>query len=125
MASLSSRLSSGASSSTETQNDRDGFISFGSTNNACVSQYAVMDENKLRDAEQGEGLLEKDTTSQDIESSSKGSFGWAVFWIVVNTLATIGIVCLFVKIQPLISRTALIFIKIRSSQIKPSSLIPR
>lgn len=51
-----------------------------------------MDENKLRDAEQGEGLLEKDTTSQDIESSSKGSFGWAVFWIVVNTLATIGIV---------------------------------
>ncbi|KAI0011779.1 integral membrane protein [Xylariaceae sp. FL0662B] len=94
MASLNTRPGrppSVTSSSTEGHNDKDRFTSFDGTDNDRVSQHTAVEDGHGRDEE--DILLEKQTDDHAARnSSSKGNFGWAVFWIVVNTLATIGIV---------------------------------
>lgn len=96
MASLSghpARPSSAASSSTVNPNDNEGFGSFDGIDNDYKSQRIAAGEDNAKDIEEGDGLLEKGTDYQATLSPPKSRFGWAVFWIVVNTLATIGIVC--------------------------------
>ncbi|KAL7626828.1 hypothetical protein AAE478_003602 [Parahypoxylon ruwenzoriense] len=96
MASLSGRpgrLSPVASSSTDGQNERDRFSSFDGIDDDRNSRYAAMSDGNARNAEEGGGLLEKQMGDQSASNSpSKSNFGWSVFWIVVNTLATIAIV---------------------------------
>lgn len=99
MASLNSRPprpSSAASSSTEIQSEKDISNSFDGADNDRNSLYTVVDDGRARDPEEGEGLLKETSNQTDEDSSSDNGFGWAVFWIVVNTLATIGIVCFFI-----------------------------
>ncbi|OTA89646.1 hypothetical protein M434DRAFT_398460 [Hypoxylon sp. CO27-5] len=95
MASLSSRPrrpSSGASSSTEMQLEKDRFGNFDNLDNDHNSQHTIMGEGNTRDIEESNELLEKMTDDQATRTAPKSNFGWAVFWIIVNTLATIGIV---------------------------------
>ncbi|OTA66465.1 integral membrane protein [Hypoxylon sp. EC38] len=95
MASLSSRPrrpSSGASSSTEMQSEKDRFGSFDGLDNDHNSQRTVIGEGNIKDVEEGNELLEKMADDQATRTAPKSNFGWAVFWIIVNTLATIGIV---------------------------------
>ncbi|KAI1393584.1 uncharacterized protein F4822DRAFT_385101 [Hypoxylon trugodes] len=93
MASLSARPGRplSAASSFELQNEKDRLGSFEGIDNDRGSQHTVVEEGNIRDVEEGT-RLEKAAGSQTTRNSSKSSFGWAVFWIVVNTLATIGIV---------------------------------
>ncbi|KAI0841570.1 integral membrane protein [Hypoxylon sp. FL0890] len=72
--------------------EKDRFTGFDSLDNDRNSQHTVMGEGNIRDIEEGDGLLEKMTDDKAPRSPSKSNFGWALFWIVVNTLATIGIV---------------------------------
>ncbi|KAI1761727.1 integral membrane protein [Hypoxylon sp. FL1150] len=95
MASLSSRLQrppSAASSSTEIQSEKDMSSTFDGLDKDRNSLYAVVDDGRLKDPEEGEGLLKENSSQANREDSSKNGFGWAVFWIIVNTAATIGIV---------------------------------
>ncbi|KAI0114985.1 TPT-domain-containing protein [Daldinia grandis] len=95
MASLSgrpARPSSAASSSTVNPNENEGFGSFDGTDDDFKSRRIAAGEDNAKDIEEGDGLLEKGTDYQATRSPPKSRFGWAVFWIVVNTLATIGIV---------------------------------
>ncbi|KAI1074675.1 TPT-domain-containing protein [Whalleya microplaca] len=95
MASLNTRSGrppSITSSSTEGHNDKDRFSSFDGTDNDRHSQHTAVDEGTGRERDEEEILLEKQTEDPAAKSTSEGSFGWAVFWIAVNTLATIGIV---------------------------------
>lgn len=102
MASLSSRPqrpSSVASSSTEIQSEKDVSSSFEDLDKVRNSLYTAADDGRLKDPEEGEGLLKGTDSQANLEDSSKNGFGWAVFWIIVNTLATIGIVCLFTVVR--------------------------
>ncbi|KAI5863097.1 integral membrane protein [Durotheca rogersii] len=97
MASLSGRLgrlSPAASSSTEGQNERDRPRSFDGIVKDYASEHPVVGEGYIVDAEKGEGLLQQQRVDQPAPRSPtpQGSFSWAVFWIMVNTLATISIV---------------------------------
>ncbi|KAF3064556.1 Solute carrier family 35 member E3 [Daldinia childiae] len=95
MASLSghpARPSSAASSSTVNPNDNEGFGSFDSTDNDYKSHRIATGEDDAKDIEENDGLLEKGTDYEATRSPPKSRFSWAVLWIVVNTLATIGIV---------------------------------
>ncbi|KAI1143900.1 integral membrane protein [Hypoxylon sp. FL0543] len=92
LSSRSRRPSSGASSSTEIQMEKDRFSGFDGLENDRNSQHTVVGEGNVRDIEEGDELLGKMTNSQAPRSPSKSNFGWAAFWIAVNTLATIGIV---------------------------------
>ncbi|OTA99190.1 hypothetical protein M426DRAFT_325385 [Hypoxylon sp. CI-4A] len=95
MASLgtrSRRPSSGASSSTEVPTEKDRLSSFEGIDNDYSSQHTVVNESSARDVEEGRGLLKQEPKNQTTRDSSESNFGWAVFWIIVNTLATIGIV---------------------------------
>ncbi|KAI2636460.1 integral membrane protein [Hypomontagnella submonticulosa] len=81
-----------ALSSTENHNGRDRPSSFDGRDDDRDSQNTVVDEGNARDIEEGEPFLEKGIGNQTVRNSTRSGFGWAVFWIVVNTLATIGIV---------------------------------
>ncbi|KAI2472072.1 integral membrane protein [Annulohypoxylon bovei var. microspora] len=94
MASLSSRprrLSSGDSSFPEIQIESGRFSNFDGIDDRG-SRHTAVDDDNIRDPEAGEELLERVTESQTIRNSPQSSFGWAGLWIIVNTLATIGIV---------------------------------
>ncbi|KAJ8132853.1 hypothetical protein O1611_g771 [Lasiodiplodia mahajangana] len=65
----------------------------GIENDRMPSRNDVNDGRMRRQNEVEEGLLEKDTIEHRVpEPPSQASLAWASFWIVVNTLATIGIV---------------------------------
>lgn len=72
--------------------EKDRFSSFDGLDNDHNSQNTVIGEGNVKNVEEGNELLEKMTDDQATRSPSKSNFGWAVFWIIVNTLATIGIV---------------------------------
>ncbi|KAI1457255.1 integral membrane protein [Annulohypoxylon moriforme] len=94
MASLSGRprrYSSGDLSFPEIQVENGRFSKFDDIDDRGLRNIAIGDGN-IKDAEVDEGLLEKVTGKQTIRNSPKATFGWAGLWIVVNTLATIGIV---------------------------------
>ncbi|KAI0019007.1 triose-phosphate transporter [Xylariomycetidae sp. FL0641] len=81
------------SSSTEGPSEDDRDFSLESTDHDRASQYTAHDDGNIRHSGDEEGLLEKDASSKSSQSSATQSgFGWALFWISVNTLATIGIV---------------------------------
>ncbi|KAI0845209.1 TPT-domain-containing protein [Daldinia vernicosa] len=95
MASLSghpARPPSAASSSTVNPIENEGFGSFDGADSDYKSQHIATGEDNAKGIEEGGGLLEKRMDYQATQSPPKSRFGWAVFWIVVNTLATIGIV---------------------------------
>lgn len=89
-----------ALSSTENHNGRDRPSSFDGRDDDRDSQNTVVDEGNARDIEEGEPFLEKGIGNQTVRNSTRSGFGWAVFWIVVNTLATIGIVGFLVCLCP-------------------------
>ncbi|KAI1335742.1 triose-phosphate transporter [Xylariaceae sp. FL0016] len=81
------------SSSTEGLNEKDRFTSFDGADNDRISQHTAVDGSTGRLSQEEDGLLEKDMSHQPAPpSSGQTSFSWAFFWIIVNTLATIGIV---------------------------------
>ncbi|XDG00659.1 hypothetical protein ABKA04_000274 [Annulohypoxylon sp. FPYF3050] len=93
MASLSGRprrSSSGDSPFLENQIENGRFGDFDTIDNHD-SENTAIDDGILKDAEVG-GLLEKVAGNQTPRNSPNGGFCWAGLWIVVNTLATIGIV---------------------------------
>ncbi|KAI0480647.1 TPT-domain-containing protein [Xylariaceae sp. FL0804] len=58
-----------------------------------VSQHTITDDGESSHSETDPGLLEKEGGLRpSAPDPSTANLGWAVFWIVVNTLATIGIV---------------------------------
>ncbi|KAI1090866.1 integral membrane protein [Rostrohypoxylon terebratum] len=93
MASLSDhprRSSSGDSPFSENQIENGRFDGFDAINDRDSGNTAI-DDGILKDAEIG-GLLGKAAGNQTPRNSPEGGFCWAGLWIVVNTLATIGIV---------------------------------
>ncbi|KAI1804387.1 TPT-domain-containing protein [Daldinia bambusicola] len=95
MASLSGyppRPSSTASSSTINPNENERLSSFDGTDDDYKSRQIAVGEGNVGDVKERDGLLEKGTGYQATRTPPESRFGWAVFWIVVNTLATIGIV---------------------------------
>ncbi|KAI0382848.1 integral membrane protein [Hypomontagnella monticulosa] len=78
--------------SLENHDSKDRLSSFDGRDDDRDSQRTIVDESNARDIEEGEAFLEKGTGNKTIRNSTQNGFGWAVFWIVVNTLATIGIV---------------------------------
>lgn len=95
MASLSGRprrLSSGDSPFSENQIENGRFGDFDTIDNGGSGNTAI-DDGILKDAEVGGLLGEKVAGNQPPRNSPNGGFCWAGLWIVVNTLATIGIVC--------------------------------
>lgn len=94
MASLSGRprrLSSGDSPFSENQIENGRFGDFDTIDNGGSGNTAI-DDGILKDAEVGGLLGEKVAGNQPPRNSPNGGFCWAGLWIVVNTLATIGIV---------------------------------
>ncbi|KAI1484118.1 TPT-domain-containing protein [Daldinia eschscholtzii] len=96
MASLSgghpARPSSTASSSTINPNENERLSSSDGIDDDYKSRNIAIGEGNAGDLEEGDRLLEKGPGYQATRSPPQSRFGWAVFWIIVNTLATIGIV---------------------------------
>ncbi|KAI0118832.1 integral membrane protein [Nemania sp. FL0031] len=86
--------SSAVSSRTNSRSENERSNSYdGIENDRMPSRDNVNDVSMRRQDEAEEGLLEKDMTEHHVpEPPSQASLGWTSFWIVVNTLATIGIV---------------------------------
>ncbi|CAJ2510145.1 Uu.00g060450.m01.CDS01 [Anthostomella pinea] len=82
------------SSSTEGHNEKEmeKISSFDGTDNDRTSQHTAVEEGNMEHSNEDEELLKKDADHTKTSLSAQSSFGWALFWIVVNTLATIGIV---------------------------------
>ncbi|KAI1492128.1 triose-phosphate transporter [Biscogniauxia mediterranea] len=85
------------STSTEGPADRPKLHSFDGIedpiDNDRLSQHTAVEDGNSRRSGEGDGLLEKEEDRRAAENGEpKSKFAWAVFWIVVNTLATIGIV---------------------------------
>ena len=71
--------------------ERDG--SYDGSDNDRNSQNTVVDRDNSMEESEGDHLLEKDNTEQPSENpQQKASLSSSVTWMVVNTLATIGIV---------------------------------
>ncbi|KAI1104241.1 integral membrane protein [Jackrogersella minutella] len=95
MASLSSRSrrpSFGASPTPENHIEKDRFNDVGNIDNIFDPRQNAVDEDNISNTEAGEGLFRNVIGNQSTRTSPTNSFGWTVFWIVVNTVATIGIV---------------------------------
>ncbi|KAI1467016.1 TPT-domain-containing protein [Daldinia caldariorum] len=86
------RPSSTASSSTINPNQNERLSSFDGIDDDYKSRQIAVGEGNVGGVEERDGLLEKGTGYQITQTPPESRFGWAIFWIVVNTLATIGIV---------------------------------
>ncbi|ETS79991.1 hypothetical protein PFICI_07520 [Pestalotiopsis fici W106-1] len=88
----SSPASVSSSAATETHDDNEKYrSSYEGSDNDLASQHTAVED---RDGHEEEGLLEKDENMQSTQVSDKESGGMtkAVIWMIINTLATIGIV---------------------------------
>jgi solute carrier family 35 protein E3 len=83
-----------ASSQTDSWSEKERPSSYNGTSNDRISPNETVENGDIRHQhEDEETLLEKDMIENHVpESLSNPDFGRASFWIVVNTLATIGIV---------------------------------
>ncbi|KAI8634783.1 integral membrane protein [Xylariaceae sp. FL1651] len=88
------RSSSVASSLADGRGEKEGSNSYdGGENDRMSLHVATEEESTRRQHGDEEALLEKGRTDQPVSNpTSQTNYVWASFWIVVNTLATIGIV---------------------------------
>ncbi|KAI0128881.1 solute carrier family 35 member E3 [Xylariales sp. AK1849] len=87
------RSASIASSSTDGHEESEKYRSFDGSDNDRISQHTVVEDSESRDEE--EGLLEKHADQQPTQQTADekdGGMKTAIIWMVINTLATIGIV---------------------------------
>lgn len=77
----------------ERRDDTERNGSYDGSDNDHTSQNTVVDRDNSMEEDEGDHLLEKDHAEQTPENpQQKASLSSAVTWMVVNTLATIGIV---------------------------------
>ncbi|KAI3336748.1 TPT-domain-containing protein [Xylariaceae sp. AK1471] len=82
-----------ASSQTESWSEKERPSSYDGMGNDRISLNNTVEDGDIRRQHEDEELLEKDVIENHVpEPLSNPDFGWASFWIAVNTLATIGIV---------------------------------